>query len=287
MIINKNFFLKYSIIGIFIAYLLLNAQNLLANKMVEKFPKNGIHLSKDTAVRNLDLYLMIGQSNMSGRAIVTAKEKDTLQDVYLFNGSDFERASTPMNKYSTVRKTLSMQALNPSYSFGKELGALSGKKIGLVVNARGGTKIQWWQKGYKGPGDYNLYENAVKQLKKAEKYGTLKAIIWHQGEANSKRPEEYMLLLKKLVNDLRKDVGRNVYFVAGEIGRWKKGASSINMVIDDIPQEIKNTDYVNSKGLSPLRCDITNPHFNTRSQLILGQRYALKILNKIYHISLE
>lgn len=280
-------FLKYFIIGTFFAYLLIYAQNLFANKMVENRTTNDINLPNDTAAKNLDIYLMIGQSNMSGRAIITAKEKDTLRDVYLFNGIDFERASTPMNKYSTVRKILSMQALNPSYSFGKELGELSGKKIGLVVNARGDTRIESWEKGYNGPNDFNLYENAVKQLKKAEKYGTLKAIIWHQGEANSKAPEGYIPLLKKLVKDLRKDLGANVYFVAGEIGRWKKGSEKMNTIIDEVPNEIKNTDCVNTKGLTPLRGDINNPHFDTRSQLILGQRYALKILDKIYHISLE
>lgn len=247
---------------------------------------NNICIS-DTGINNLDIYLLIGQSNMAGRANMDSLVEDTLQNVYLFDGNNFVPASNPMNKYSTVRKRLDLQKLGPAYSFGKELGEVSGKKIGLVVNARGGTKIEWWEKGYKGSNDFDLYEKAITQLEKAEKYGKLKGIIWHQGESNQNDPTHYMAQLKKLVKDLRHDVGFNVYFVAGEIGKWKKGPERINKVIDEIPKEISNADYVNTTGLEPLKGDTTNPHFNTRSQLILGQRYAVKVLDKIYNISLQ
>jgi hypothetical protein len=223
---------------------------------------------------------------MAGRAIIREMEKDTLQKVYLFNGEKFESAANPLNKYSTVRKKLSMQKLGPGYSFGKEVAELTGRKIGLVVNARGGTKIEWWEKGYDGPNDYNLYENAIKQLKKAEKYGTLKGILWLQGYANKSNTEDYMSLLKKFVNDLRQDIDSDVYFIAGELGKWQSSTSKINGIIDKIPDEINNADYVSSDGLQPLHDDSTNPHFNTKSQLILGQQYAVKVLEHIYHISL-
>jgi hypothetical protein len=238
----------------------------------------------DTIENGLDIYLLIGQSNMSGRAPVGQVESDTLQGVFLFNGKKFIPAINPLNKYSTVRKKLSMQKLGPGYSFGKELAEHTGKKIGLVVNARGGTSIESWEKGYNGPHDFDLYENALKQVRKAEKYGTLKAIIWHQGEANRKDADDYMYLLKKLVNDLRRDLHGNVYFVVGEIGTWYKNSSKINSVIDSISGNISNTGFVSADGLKPLYGDITNPHFNTKSQLILGQRYAKKVLKHIYCI---
>ena len=238
--------------------------------------------ASSTGNQTLDLYLLIGQSNMSGRASIEPPEKDTINNVYLFTGTGWESAANPLNKYSTVRKSLSMQKLGPGYSFARELEKCTGKKIGLVVNARGGTSIESWEKGYKGANDYHLYEEAVKEIRKAEKYGKLKAIIWHQGEANSRRSSQYMALLKKLVKDLRHDLGGNIYFVAGQIGQWRPTNKNINQVITMIPNDIKNSDYVSTDGLSPLKGDSSNPHFDTRSQLILGERYAEKVLKNIY-----
>lgn len=72
-----------------------------------------------------------------------------------------------------------------------------------MVNARGGSSINSWLKGAKD--DY--YGEALSRIRQAMKYGTLKAIIWHQGEADSRNPEAYMAKLQKLVADLREDLG--------------------------------------------------------------------------------
>ncbi len=232
----------------------------------------------------LDLYLLIGQSNMSGRAPIRAAEEDTLDDVILFKGDGWEKAANPLNKYSTVRKTLAMQKLGPGYSFAKNIQECTGRKIGLIVNARGGTKIQWWQKGYTGPDGYDLYEETVKRAKKAERYGNIKGIIWHQGENNHEESGIYISYLKQLVGDLRNDLGKQVFFVAGELGKWKSEYAKMNHVMREIPKEIGNSAVVTTDGLTPLNVDTTNPHFDTRSQIILGERYADKVLKRIYEI---
>src|SRR5699024_8576707 len=193
-------------------------------------------------------------------------------------------AANPFNKYSTVRKSLSMQKLNPAYSFAQELSKCTGREIGLIVNARGGTAIEWWEKGYEGEHDFDLYRQAVLQAKKAQKYGRLKGILWLQGSRNKNRVDGYMALLKKLVKDLRSDLGDDFYFVGGEIGKWRVSNFEINKVIRSIPNEIENADYISAEGLTPLKGDSTNPHFDTRSQLILGKRYAEKVLERVYHL---
>ncbi len=38
------------------------------------------------AVSNLQIYLLIGQSNMAGRAEIEQQDKDTLENVFLFTG---------------------------------------------------------------------------------------------------------------------------------------------------------------------------------------------------------
>ncbi len=233
----------------------------------------------------LDIYLLIGQSNMAGRAIVEQPQKDTLRNVYLFTGGGWEPAANPLNKYSTVRKAISMQKLGPGYSFAAKLEQCTGRKIGLVVNARGGTRIQWWEKGYTGNNDFDLYEQAVSQVKSAMKDGDLKGIIWHQGEGNQSQSEQYMSQLRRLVSDLRNDLeAKDVLFVVGELGKWRSSSKRINNVICDIPKNIRQTASVSADLLTPLKGDSSDPHFDTRSQLILGERYADKILKHIYRI---
>ena len=90
-----------------------------------------------------DVFLMIGQSNMAGRGTLTEEDKTRVLDgVWLLNGSDEpEPAVNPLNKYSTVRKGLSMQGVNPGMGFGEKLSRVTGRKVLLVVNALGNSNI--------------------------------------------------------------------------------------------------------------------------------------------------
>lgn len=99
-------------------------------------------------MKQLDIYLLIGQSNMSCRAPFAEEESDIIQRCYLLNGTDeWEPAKNPLNRYSTIRKDLSMQKLNPGYTFAKTM--LEKNKdisIGLAVNALGRSSIRDWLK---------------------------------------------------------------------------------------------------------------------------------------------
>lgn len=78
---------------------------------------------------NLDTYLLIGQSNMAGRAEILASDTDTLHQVFLFCGNAnkvWERAANPLNKYSTIRKDIAMQKFGPGYTFAREIKKTTG-----------------------------------------------------------------------------------------------------------------------------------------------------------------
>lgn len=243
---------------------------------------NIMGLQEGSFVPELDIYLLIGQSNMAGRAEMEEDDLISLDHVYLFNGSGWEKAKNPLNQYSTVRKNLEMQKLGPGYAFGKSLAERTGRPIGLVVNARGGTSIAQWQKGYQGEDDFDLYEETLSQLAMAKKNGRIKGIIWHQGESDQYNPSAYMDLLKQLVLDLRGEIGQPVPFIAGEIGKWRNISEGINAVIREIPKKIKKAYYISSDDLTPLKGDLTDPHFDSISQRILGERYADKVFDKLY-----
>lgn len=241
---------------------------------------------KENVPSSFDLYVCIGQSNMAGRATLTPEVMDTLQNVYLLNDKgNFEPAVNPLNRYSTVRKDLSMQRLGPAYGFAKEMARQTKRPVGLVVNARGGSSINSWLKG----GKDGYYEEALSRVRIAMKQGgVLKAILWHQGEADCSNPEAYKQKLISLVKDLREDLGMpNLPVVVGQISQWnwtkrEAGTVPFNQMIKKVSSFIPYSDWVSSKGLGWYK-DEKDPHFNTEAQLLLGKRYAKKILKFYKH----
>lgn len=249
---------------------------------------------KQDVKKGLQLYLFIGQSNMSGVADIGSLDTVTLSNVYLFNDkNEWEEARNTQkegtNRYSTVRGK-SFQKLSPAYSFSEKLAKYTNRQVGIISNARGGTLLQWWQKGYKGKNDFDLYEKAISRTKAAlaTNRGTIKAIIWHQGEGNNgeEGSKVYMELLKQLVKDMRTDLGNdNIPFIAGEVGKWNGRGLFVNPVIRKIADSIEHADYVSSDGLTSRDLLKNDPHFDTYSQRSLGGRYADKALEMIYKIS--
>lgn len=237
--------------------------------------------ARGNAPSELDLYLCIGQSNMAGRGVLTPSVMDTLQNVYLLNDKGcFEPAVNPMNRYSTIRKDLSMQRLSPAYGFVKEMTRVSSRPIGLVVNARGGSSINSWLKGSAD----GYYEEALSRVRQAlQQGGTLKAILWHQGEADRSNPEAYKQKLISLIASLRKDLGLpNLPVVVGQLARWNwtknpEGTVPFNRMISEVTSFLPHADWVSSEGADWYK-DETDPHFGTEGQLLLGKRYAEKVL---------
>lgn len=248
-------------------------------------------MAQSDIVPKLDLFLCIGQSNMAGRGELLSEDMTPIDNVFLFNSTNtWEPAANPMNKYSNIRKELAMQKMGPVYSFAKEMASRSNKPIGLIVNARGGSKIESWLKGSKD----SLYESTLKRIKEALKYGELKAILWHQGCANAGKVwkiKAYPEQLKQLVADLRADLGMpDIPFIIGQLGRWrykegtdiKERYDMFNTMIESIPSLIPNSGVVTSQGLTPINDDITDPHFDRESQLKFGKRYADIIWQTVY-----
>jgi hypothetical protein len=228
----------------------------------------------------LDLFLCIGQSNMAGRGKMTAEDQKPLPNVYLFTPSgNWEPAANPLNKYSSVRKNLGMQQICPAYGFAKKIAETTGRPIGLVVNAKGGTSIEQWTKG----NNADLYGKTILRAVEAGKWGVYKAVLWHQGEANAGRTETYPDQLKQLVSNLRQDLGdAQLFFAAGELGQWRNNTEKFNAMIDQIETFIDDSGVVTTEGLKPLNGDVKDPHFNRESQLQLGIRYANTVLKKVY-----
>ncbi|MFK7819715.1 MAG: sialate O-acetylesterase, partial [Planctomycetaceae bacterium] len=223
------------------------------------------------------VFLLIGQSNMAGRAQIEEVDTAPIDDVFLWNTVEqaWEPAKPPYNLYSPHRKAAGMQRLNCGPSFAREYRRLFPKaKIGIVCVARGGTSIKKWRKGAEEP--WPLYDTAVATTKAAlaDGDGVLKGILWHQGESNSGRAAAYPRLLARLAKNLRTDFRQpKLPFVYGQIGRWRDSAFAFNRMIAEQPTLIPNTACVSAIGLTAF----DKAHFDSPSQRELGKRYARAI----------
>jgi hypothetical protein len=203
---------------------------------------------------------------MAGRAPFTKEEAGAVPRCYLLNDkNDWEPASNPLNRYSTIRKGLGMQKMNPGYTFAKAMiendDAIS---IGLVVNAKGGTSIRQWARGS------TFYKEALKRTQAARKTGVLKGVLWHQGESDAK-DAGYLDKLKALVSDIRRDLKQpDLPFVAGQVNNVKL----VNDQIARLPEVVPFTGFASSDGLKAM----DRWHFDAKSMRLLGRRYAEAML---------
>lgn len=234
----------------------------------------------------LDIYLFIGQSNMAARAPVTTADDGKVERTFLFNkDGQWEAAAFAVlpgskhvkpqgyNRYSTVEMPAKYNGFSSGYTFAQELTKQNpALQLGLVVNAIGGTSVQQWQKGNKS----RFFDEAVRRTKAAMPQGTLRAILWHQGESNAADPA-YLAQLAKMVADLRQELGvtaETVPFVAGELLPYPNFAA-FNQRLHEIATVIPNSGFITSEGTGDIGDKL---HFNAASQRLLGERYAKAVL---------
>jgi hypothetical protein len=221
------------------------------------------------------VFLLIGQSNMVGRAPLKPEDRKLIPDCLLWNGKNWEPAQPGFNRYSKHQKPGSTQGMNGGPSFVAAYQKANPEvTVGIICWARGGSKIEQWHPDHLKP--YDLYREAIKQTHAALKRGgKLKGILWHQGEANSGRSDEYPKLLQKHVNRLRKEFKNpSLPFVFGQIGPWNEKYHAFNKMIPHQAAKISHSACVLSKGLT----NFDPYHFDRESQIKLGRRYAAEML---------
>jgi hypothetical protein len=101
------------------------------------------------AVKPEEIILLIGQSNMAGRAALEARDTEIVANVFLLDSTDrWIPLKSPLNLHSSIRKVKGMQRYNLGYNFSKALSEDGNfSNTGLVVNAKGGTNINQWVPG--------------------------------------------------------------------------------------------------------------------------------------------
>jgi hypothetical protein len=221
---------------------------------------------------SLDLFLLVGQSNMAGRGKVGETDRVPDPRILVFNKDcQWANQGEPIHFDKP-----DIAGVGLGFTFAKLVANCSpGKKIGLIPCAVGGTPISRWKPG----GD--LFEEAVRRARLAQKNGTLKAILWHQGESeagNQTAANAYGQNLVEVAAGLRKALNSpDLPFIAGEIGQFLydqqgplKFAREINSGIDALPSQISAAAAVSSEKLADKGDHL---HFDAASQKEFARRY--------------
>lgn len=224
------------------------------------------------------LFLLMGQSNMSGRGVIEAQDREPIPGAFKLNsGSRWIAAVDPLNSDGPKKV-----GVGPGRAFARTiLQERPFEKIGLMSAAVGGTTLNQW--GPKG----RFYKRAVRMLRQGEKSGHLRAILWHQGESDAAgttdRAKTYAIRWVALMRSLRRDAGcPHVPIIVGKLGDFvrRPQAKIINSQLERLPTLLDNVVVVSSKGLRDTGDGL---HFDALSQRELGRRYAnayLSLLDK-------
>jgi hypothetical protein len=225
------------------------------------------------APHDLQLFLLIGQSNMAGRGPVEAQDREVIPRVLMLNK---EMAWVPAVDPLHFDKP-NVAGVGLGRTFAKTmLWANPSVSIGLIPAAFGGTSLDEWK-----PGD-KLYTDAVKRAKEAMKSGKLRGILWHQGEADAGTMEHvssYRERFANLVQHLRSDLDApDVPVVVGELGEFQKGkfTREMNEQLALVPFVVPHSAFVSSAGLTDKGDGV---HFGSASAREFGRRYALAFLS--------
>ena len=225
---------------------------------------------------NFELYILAGQSNMAGRGVITDVEKPEGNDSVFMLTKDLHwvKAHHPLHFDKAIA------GVGPGLAFGVAMvAAHPGRRIGLIPCAVGGTPIEHWLPGaYDSATKTHPYDDAVARINFAMQYGTIKGIIWHQGEANSApgQASKYLVQLTELINRFRTLTNNpQLPFVAGELGRFLATSDNINQQLELLPKIVAHTAVASSDGLTDKGDQL---HFNATSANELGKRYAAKMI---------
>ncbi len=219
------------------------------------------------------LVLLAGQSNMAGRGFVEDADKIPNPRVLMLNRDlEWVPAVDPVH-YD--KKTA---GVGPGKRFA-ELLAESDPTItvGLIPTACGGSSISVWKPGaYFKSTKSHPYDDCLERARRAMRDGTLKVILWHQGESdcNKKKADLYEKDFGEFVKRLRNDLGAaDVPFVAGQLSKWSKWnkfRKTVDAATRKIVAENQPAAFATSEDLT------SNPdkvHFDRKSQHVFAERY--------------
>jgi hypothetical protein len=152
-------------------------------------------------VRALDVYVLMGQSNMSGRAPLEGLVAfPNAAHVSMLRAGQWLPAQEPVSDEPGAK-------LGPGLPFANALFTVNHRDSGLIPCSKGGTKIDEWLPS-RDPN--TLYGSCIEKLANAGVRSSLKGLLYYQGEFDTwtlKDAESWPRKFVDLIESFRRDAG--------------------------------------------------------------------------------
>ena len=215
-------------------------------------------------------FLLIGQSNMGGRGVITDLPLPNDSRIFNLRNGKWRRMYRPVNPDRVTSGVCLAESFAKCYADDHE-----GVSVGLIPCADGGSNIDQWHEGGL------LFDHAVYQCLLAQRTSNIAGILWHQGEGDC-GPEKLPVYEEKLlamVTALRRTLKlEDVPFLIGGLGdflpNFKGGHlatyTEINKSLQSAAKKLPLCSYVPAEGLEDKGDSL---HFSARALWEFGERY--------------
>ena len=245
---------------------------------------------------NFHIYLCFGQSNMEGNAAIESQDLSGISTRFqMMAAVNFGTNRTKGNWYKAIPPLCRQNTgLTPADYFGRTLVEKLPEniKVGVINVAVGGAKIELYMDEFKDAyiaGDADWFKNICKEYdndplgrliemgKLAQKKGTIKGILLHQGESNNGESDWcekvgkvytricYALGLNPAETPLL--AGEPLYADQGGACSWHNTAA-----LPHLKEYVTNSYVISAKDLPGNGKD--SFHFSAAGYRTLGKRYA-------------
>ena len=245
---------------------------------------------------NFHIYLCFGQSNMEGNAAIESQDLSGISTRFqMMAAVNFGTNRTKGNWYKAIPPLCRQNTgLTPADYFGRTLVEKLPEniKVGVINVAVGGAKIELYMDEFKDAyiaGDADWFKNICKEYdndplgrliemgKQAQKKGTIKGILLHQGESNNGESDWcekvgkvytricYALGLNPAETPLL--AGETLYADQGGACSWHNTAA-----LPHLKEYVANSYVISAKDLPGNGKDPF--HFSAAGYRTLGKRYA-------------
>jgi len=233
----------------------------------------------------LALFILAGQSNMSGYGILPSEQVIDSRVFAFGNNYRWRTAQEPIDDPAGQVDPISMDGdagVGPALAFARFLRKRNPDLvIGLIPCAKGASTIEEWQRHLS---DNTLYGSCLKRIQAATTMGELAGMLVFQGEQDALDPQQaldrtlsasdYTAKFSRFVNDLRRDIARpKLPVVFAQIGTHKAPNAFINWEMIQKQQTMVDLSCAAMITTDDLALQ-DGVHFNTESYRIIGERYA-------------
>jgi hypothetical protein len=228
------------------------------------------------AKENFHLFILAGQSNMAGRGKVDDEGRKAHPRIFALNRQ---------NAWQPAVDPLHWDKPAAGAGLGKPFAEIVAEKnrgvtIGLIPTACGGSPIRTWEPGgFWKQTKSHPWDDAIARAKRAMQDGTLKAILWHQGESDATAEDAviYEEKLESLIARFRAELNVPALpFIIGQLGRfprkpWDAHRERVHAAHQAIAKRVKNVRFVSAEGLGSIGDDL---HFDTAALRAFAKGYA-------------